>query len=259
MKILITFLFFIPLTFTTFSQQANYADFPVTTKSSLALRHYYLGVEALNNVHVYESMNNFNKALEQDPEFFMPNFIFAMLNLFRPNPQPFLSFASKAIHCKNLLNESEKLIRQALVQLMLDPRADVTGYGEKLVRLNPGSYLALSILAGFQISIKDYKNVNNTYQAILHLPHYPAIVFDSMGKNYMRMNQMDKAKEAFDQYLKAAPANANAYCSMGDYYTQLENYQNAYDYYLKAYQLDSIQYKSPNKNNMKGKLDMTNY
>ena len=255
----ILFFFFFFITSMAIAQKTNYADFPVTTQSSQALQHYYKGIEALTNVQFYDLFNNFNKALELDPDFFMVHYIFAMANSARPDRRPFMSYADKAVHCKGPLNESEKLLKQALVQLMKDPKADVTQYGKKLVDLNPKSYFAYSFLAGFQMNIKDYESVNNTYQAILGLPHYPTLVFDAMGKNYMRMNQMDKAKQAFERYLKAEPANASAYNSMGNYYAQVEDYESAYDNYMKAYKLDSIQYKLPNKKDLNKKPDMTNY
>jgi len=255
----ILFFFFFFITFMANAQKTNYADFPVTTQSPQALQHFNQGIQELTNVHIYESVNNFNNALELDPDFFMVHYIFAMFNLARPDRKPFMSYADKAVHCKNSLNESEKLLKQALVQLMEDPKADVTEYGKKLVDLNPKSFLALSELAAFQLNTKDYISVNNTYQTILRLPHYPAIVFDAIGKNYMRMDEMDKARQAFDQYLKAEPTNASAYHSMGNYYAQLEDYESAYDYYMKAYKLDSIQYKFPNKKDMREKPYMTNY
>lgn len=259
MKILPSFLFFLLLTFTASPQETSYAGFPVTTTSPEALQHYYNGIQSLTKAQFYESFDNFNKALKLDPEFFMVNYIFAMFNIDRPDRKPFLALADKAVHSKNSLNQSEKLLQQALVQLMEKPNADVTEYGKKLVNLNPKSYFALSLLAGLQLNTKDYKSAEDTYQAILRLSQYPALVFDAIGKNYMRMNQMDKARQAFDQYLKAEPANANAYNSMGNYYAQLEDYQTAYEYYMKAYKLDSIQYKHPDKKEMKGKPDMTNF
>lgn len=255
----ILFFFFLFITFIAVSQKTNYADFPVTTNSPQALQLYHEGIQSLTNVQLYESFNHFNKALELDPDFFMVRYIFAMFNLGRSDPKPFISLAEKAVQCKSSLNESEKLLKQALEQLMKNPRADVTEYGKKLVVLNPRSYFALSFLAGFQLNTKDYESVNDTYQTILRLPHYPTLVFDAMGKNYMRMNQMDKAKQAFDQYLKAEPTNASAYNSMGDYYAQMEDYESAYNNFMKAYKLDSVQYKLPNKTDMKKKQYMTNY
>lgn len=255
----ILFFFFFSITFMAISQETNYADFPVTTNSPQALQHYYKGIQALTNAQVYESFNNFNKALKLDPDFFMVHYIFAMFNLGRRDPKPFISLANKAVQCKSTLNESEKLLKQALEHLMKNPRADVTEYGKKLVDLNPQSYFALSFLASFQLNTKDYKSVDDTYQAILRLPHYPTLIFDAMGKNYMRMNQMDKAKQAFDQYMKAEPTNAIAYNSMGNYYVQMEDYESAYDQYMKAYKLDSIQYKFPYKKDIIEKRDMTNY
>jgi len=255
----ILFFFLLFITFAAHPQETNYADFPVTTHSPQALQLYYQGIQELVKVHVYESMDSFDKAIKLDPDFFMPYFMNAMYNLARPDREPFKSLAYRAINCKASLNESEKLLQQVLKKLMEDPKADVTEYGEKLVKLNPKSFFAYQLLATFQGFIKDYESVNNTCQAILRLPNYPDIIYNSMGYNYMKMNQMDKARQAFDKYMKAEPNNAYCYNSMGDYYVQLGDFQSAYDYYMKAYKLDSIHHKSPINVDLRTKPFMVDY
>jgi lipoprotein NlpI len=55
----------------------------------------------------------------------------------------------------------------------------------------------------------------------------------------MADNQLDKARDSFEKYKKAAPDNANVYDSMGDYYIKTEDFKQAYDSYMKAYEMDS--------------------
>lgn len=255
----ILFFFFFFITFIAIAQKTNYADFPVTTQSPQALQHYYQAIQEMENIHIQESLINFIKASELDSDFFMANFFYILFNLFRLDQEPFKTLTYNAIHCKNSLNESEKLLQQVLIKLAEDPNADVTDYGEKLVKLNPKSILAHQLLAVFQGIANDYEKLNNTYQTMLQLPNCPASVYYSMGYNYMKMNQKDKARQAFDRFLKAEPSNAMAYNSMGDYYVQQDDFQNAYDHYMKAHNLDSIHHKSPSKIDLRTKPLMTDY
>lgn len=242
MKTLVSLFFLLFVALAATGQKTNYSDLPVTTDSPRALELFNQGVQDLVNVKVTEAKENFTAAIELDPEFMMPHALRAMDDLFSNRPDMFKEHAQKAINSKASLNESEKVIQQALQKLVDDPQADVREYGQKLVELNPKSFFAHQMLANFQQLAKDGQGAMETYQAMLDLTDKPAPVYNSLGYMYMAMNDMDKAKESFEKYIELDPDNANAYDSMGDYYAKAQEFKDAQQSYMKAYEMDSTNF-----------------
>jgi Tfp pilus assembly protein PilF len=242
MKTVITLFFLLLMAIVATPQETNYSDLPVTSDSPQALKLYNQGVEDLVSVKVSEARDNFIKAVELDPEFMMANVMVAMEKYFTNDQAQFKEFANRAVNSKAQLNESEKLIQQAMKKLIDDPQADLTQYGQELVSQNPKSYFAHQMLVSFQQMARDPEGVIKTCESMLSLTDKPGPVYNMMGYAYMATNQMDKAKESFEKYLKAEPDNANAYDSMGDYYAQTQDFDNAQQSYMRAYQMDSTNF-----------------
>lgn len=242
MKTLFTFFFLCLMAIVATAQQKSYSDLPVTTDSPLAMQLYNQGINDLVSVKISEARDNFIKAVELDPEFMMANAMVAIENLFTNNPTEFKAFAKRAVNSKANLNESEKLIQQAMQKLMDDPKADLTQYGQELVSQNPQSYLAHQMLVTFQQMAMDSEGVIKTCESMLPLTDKPGPVYNIMGYAYMATNQMDKAKDAFEKYLSEEPDNANAYDSMGDFYAKTQEFDQAQQSYMKAYEMDSTNF-----------------
>lgn len=242
MKTLITLFFILWMAIAATPQETNYSDLTVTTDSPLALQLYNQGVEDLVSVKISEARDNFIKAVELDPEFMMANAMVAIENLFTNNPDQFKAYANRAINSKAQLNESEKLVQQAIQKMVDDPQTDLTQYGQELVSLNPKSYFAHQMLVTFQQMARDSEGVIKTCESMLSLTDKPGPVYNILGYAYMATNQMDKAKESFEKYLREEPDNANAYDSMGDYYAKTQDFDNAQQSYLRAYNMDSTNF-----------------
>ena len=242
MKTVLIFFFLLLMALVATPQQMNYSDLPVTSDSPLALQLYNQGVQDLVSVKISEANDNFIKAVELDPEFMMANAMVAIENLFTNNPVQFKAYANRAVNSKAPLNESEKLVQQAIKVLIDDPQADLTPYGQELVSQNPKSYLAHQMLVTFQQMNRDPDGVLKTCEAMRSLTDKPGPVYNIMGYAYMATNQMEKARESFEKYLSEEPDNANAYDSMGDYYAQSQDFDQARQSYLKAYQMDSTNF-----------------
>ena len=224
------------------AQDKELANIPVTTDSEQALGYFNEGMDALEDVLIVKATEKFNEASELDPDFIMPQVMLALGNLYNNNIDNFKLHANKAINSRAPLTSPEKLILEAMKKLVDDPQADVSEYGKKLVKQYPESVMAHELLANFQNHAKDYEGALKTLQSELTITRNPAPVYNAMGYAYMSLNQMDKAKEAFDKYLKAAPNSANAYDSMGDYYAKVNDLEQAQQSYLKAYEMDTTNF-----------------
>lgn len=236
-------LLFLTLSMSALSQKNDLSDIPLTTKSPEALKLYQEGIKALNDVALNKSNDLFTKATELDPNFILPNQIMAFNYLYFKDIEQFKKYANKALASTYTLTESEILLQKAIKMLLEDQSADVTELGEKLVQLNPKSFAAHQWLGMYQSIAKNLKGYEKTLLTQLKLTQYPGGTYNAMGYNYMALNDMKKAKEAFENYLKTEPKNPNAYDSMGDYYAKVDDSKNATKYFMKAYEMDSVNFK----------------
>ncbi|MDH7447805.1 tetratricopeptide repeat protein [Aquimarina sp. 2201CG14-23] len=62
--------------------------------------------------------------------------------------------------------------------------------------------------------------------------------YNILGYAYINNNELDKANEAFDNFIRCEPKNANPYDSKADLMLKLGNYQEALKLKQKAYELD---------------------
>ena len=250
--------FFLSVSGIAIPQETKWDDIPMTTTSKEAMKLYVEGIKAFNNVDINKSNDLLKKASEIDPDFIMPNQFLAYTYLYVKDMDQFKKYANKALASTYKLTESEMLLQQALKKLLEDQTANVTEFGEKLVKLNPKNYAAYQWLGSYQQFAKDYEGLDKTYQTQLKLTKYPGSVYNGMGYNYMTLNKMEKAKEAFENYIKAEPTNPNCYDSMGDYFVRAEDFKNAYSNFMKAYEMDSVRFKISYEKAMKikPKIDM---
>jgi tetratricopeptide (TPR) repeat protein len=72
----------------------------------------------------------------------------------------------------------------------------------------------------------------------------------------MDMKDYERAEAALDNYIRLAPEQANPYDSKGDYFMATEQYEEAYDSYMKAYEIDSAAFSVSKKKAKKAKLQM---
>ena len=229
------------------AQETDWTDIPVTSSSQKALELYKTGSIAMFDVNMNKASDCFKKANELEPNFIMPNVLLATYYFYLKDMVKFKEFANKVLASTYNLNESEILIQKAIKRLLDDPNANVTEFGEKLVKLNPKSVYAYQMLATYQGFAKDYDGQNKTYQAMLQLTKDQAPIYNSLGYNYMELNKIDEAWTSFEKYIAAAPKNPNAYDSMGDYYVKTKDYKKAHAYFSKAYRMDTINFKFSNE------------
>lgn len=237
------FLFFLLISAVAIPQEIDWVDIPVTTNSPEALELYKAGISAMYEIKLKKANDYCKKANELDSNFVMPNIWFATRGFYFNNMTQFREYATKALKSTYTLNESEIILQKALKALLEDPDSNVTMYGEELVELNPKSILAHQTLANFQKFAKDLEGVNKTYQTMLQLTKNPAPIYNALGYNYMALGKINEALDAFDKYIEAEPKNPNSYDSMGDYYFKVEDYQRARVYFMKAYTMDTVNFK----------------
>lgn len=209
---------------------------PVATGSEKAVQLYNEATTAWEDGYISRFVDLLVKSSAEEPGFFMGNYTLAIYYL--NNEEKFLEFAGNAINGKAQLNKSELLLKEALVRLMADRKADVTGIGKKLVEMYPADDEAYSHLATFQALAKDYKSAAETLKKAIELAKRPSPYYNAIGYYYMYLQQFGDAEAAFDKYIELDSKLPNPYDSKAEYYLTIKDYQKSYEYYLKAHEVD---------------------
>jgi tetratricopeptide (TPR) repeat protein len=208
---------------------------PVTTDSELALEYYETGMVAFDQIKLSLAWQNWQFAVEQDPDFFMAHFW-----MFFISSKDSKKVAIKALQSDIQLNPGEEQIKVALKYLVEGQDDKVVEHLEKVVDLYPYDPYVHKILyiLQFQFMKDPEAAIVSIKRAIKACPDYP-VAYNQLGYAYMDMDQYDDAEKAFDRYIELAPTLANPYDSKGDYFMATEQFEKAYDSYMKAFEIDS--------------------
>jgi Tfp pilus assembly protein PilF len=219
------------------SQSAREKLMLVTTSSKSALSLYNEAMKYFDKVKLDKALETFNKALDQDHDFFMANYQLAFYYLLNRDPDKFRDYADAAVNCKAKLSDAEKLLKDVLVALK-QGQTNVTDTGRKLVDMYPNDPNAYNNLVYFQSLAGDSTGMVETLNKAIKAVPDPAPFYNQLGYAYLTLNQNDKAEDAFDKYIELDPKNPNVYDSKGDYFMYTKDYEKAYQSYMKAYTMD---------------------
>ncbi len=212
---------------------------PVSSTSEAAKADYFKALQAVENADVPGFFDGMKAAVKTDPNFFM-----AYVNL-AFGETAFGQYEKAAAFIKPALaidpagfNEGEQIHRQALLAWEKNPQADPAKYMEALTAAYPNTAEAHDLAGRSAVWIsKDTKaSVKHLLRVLELRPGYGG-GYNSLGYSYMALNEMDKAKAAFEKYLELAPDEANAYDSMGEYYLAVKDYAKSAEYYDRAVEL----------------------
>lgn len=209
---------------------------PVSSKSEAAKADYFNALQAAENANIPAFFDGMKAAVKTDPNFFM-----AYVNLAFAETA-FGQYEKAAAYIKPALainpagfNENEKIHRKALQAWENDPKADPAKYMEALTVAYPNTPEAYDLAARSAkwLSNDTKSSVKHTLRLLELRPGFGG-GYNTLGYNYMALQEMDKAKAAFEKYIALAPKEANAYDSMADYYMTTNEYAKAVEYFDKA-------------------------
>lgn len=212
---------------------------PVSSSSEAAKADYFKALQAAENANIPDFFDGMKAAVKTDPNFFMAYAHLAFAETAFGQYEKAAAFIKPALAIDPAgFNEGEKIHRKALEAWDKDPKADPAKYMEALTAAYPNTAEAYD-LAGRSAAwlSKDPKAAVKHLLRLLELrPEYGG-GYNTLGYNYMALEEMDKAKAAFEKYLELAPAEANAYDSMGEYYLVAKDYAKSAEYYDRAVEL----------------------
>jgi tetratricopeptide (TPR) repeat protein len=220
-----------------FSQPVKGQHIPVTTNSKSALSFYNQAMKYYDEVKLKEALEAFNKALNQDQDFFMANYHLAFFYILNRQGDYFARYADAAINCKAKLSGAEEILKEAMGRLN-QGNTNIIDLGKKLVEMYPSDPYSYSNLVSFQSLAGDSTGIVETLSKAIKIASNPATFYNQLGYAYITLKQNGKAEEAFDKYIELEPRNPNVYDSKGDFYMYIKKYAKAYESYMIAYSMD---------------------
>jgi ketosteroid isomerase-like protein/Tfp pilus assembly protein PilF len=206
---------------------------PTSTTSREALAAYVKATQLGANVHFAEARKEIDRALEEDPNFFMAyNYLIQVLT--PDNERPALIKRALAIDPSDL-NRAERIMRDYLVAVQEDPETTPEQAMQNLVKAyskTPEAYEWAYLHAAY--TQKDRAAALNYAETLMQLAPDYGPVHNTVAYIHMDAGEMQEAKQHLDRYVELAPEEANAYDSMGEYYAKNGKYCESAQYYGKA-------------------------
>ncbi len=220
-----------------------------TSDSEKAIELYKSAYElAYGVLELDKAVSIYEKAIQEDSNFFMAYYQLATYHLFHKNNDEFKKTAKAAIDCDIKFSEGENVQKKILEMWLNDRVSDASVLGKQLIELypnDPDSYLNLGYIYYLN---KDYSNAIDVFEKSISMenigelycgPKLAIVPICMLGYSYLVSDQLDKAKESFDKYISQFPEEQNPYDCKADYFMAVQNYENAYDSYIKAYNIDT--------------------
>lgn len=205
---------------------------PVSSTAKTAIASLHRAADLYANVHFKAGKAELDKAVADDPTFFMAYAYAAQYESKADRP----ALIDKAVSLDTTkLNKAEKIMRQLLVSWKADPKTKTAEAMKALVAAYPKTPQAWELAS--LLSAERDGNLDDGLiyaQKLAQLRPEYAPNYNTLGYIHLKKMEMDKSKIAFEQYIRLAPNEPNAYDSMGEFYTEAKDYAKSADYYDKA-------------------------
>jgi tetratricopeptide (TPR) repeat protein len=208
---------------------------PITTSSEKAKEHFEKARFLVQNGINRNPTEQYQKAIELDSSFVrMYNFI----SIYSPDDSIKKLNHQFAQKYKHLVSKEEQMLVDATEFRFNNPE-DV--YENKLFELaklcTSDKYLHHTI--SFLLFRKNPSLAIKAGEKSVELDEKYGSGYNILGYAYINNNELNKAEEAFENFIKSEPKNANPYDSKGDLMLQLGKYKEALKLKQKAFELDS--------------------
>jgi tetratricopeptide (TPR) repeat protein len=207
---------------------------PITTSSEKAKEHFEKARFLVQNGINGNPTEQYEKAIELDSKFVrMYNFI----SMYSRNDSVKKLNHQLAKKYKHIASKEEQILVEA-TEFRLNNPDDI--YEAKLFELTnlcpSDKYLHHSIC--FLLFRKNPSLAIKAGKNAVELDKNYGSGYNILGYAYINNNELDKADEAFDNFIRCEPNNGNPYDSKADLMLRLGNYQKALKLKQRAYELD---------------------
>ncbi|MGH7597851.1 MAG: tetratricopeptide repeat protein [bacterium] len=217
----------LPLVFAGFT--GNGKKVPITTSSQEARELYLKGRDLQERLQGQESLQYFEKAIAQDPNFGMAYLNFAAN---QPTAKGFFEQLNKAVALADKVSDGERL-------WILGFQAGVDGhpmkqreYYQKLVAAYPDDERAHNLLGNYFFGQQEFAQAIEEYKKVTAIAPNFSQPYNQLGYAYRSLENYADAEKAFQKYIKLIPDDPNPY----DSYAELLLKMGRFDESIKQYQ-----------------------
>jgi len=204
---------------------------PITTTSEEAREYYLQGRDLAEKLRSQESLQFFEKAIAEDPDFAMG---YLYLSFAQPSAKGFFEKLTEAVALVDKVSEGERL-------WILGTEAGVNGfamkqreYYQKLVAAYPKDERAHNLLGNHYFGQQEYVLAIEEYKKATQIALGFSQPYNQLGYAHRFLGNYTEAEKAFQKYIELIPDDPNPYDSyaeslmkMGKYDASIESYQKA--------------------------------
>jgi tetratricopeptide (TPR) repeat protein len=208
---------------------------PITTSSEKAKEHFEKARFLVQNGINGNPTEHYEKAIELDSSFVrMYNFI----SIYSPNDSIKKQNHQLSKKHKHLVSKEEQMLVDATEFRLNNPEDIYENKLFELAKLCPSDkYLHHTI--SFLLFRKNPSLAIKAGEKSVELDEKYGSGYNILGYAYINNDELNKAEEAFENFIKSEPENGNPYDSKGDLMRQLGKYKEALKLKQKAFELDS--------------------
>ena len=211
------------------------SEVPITTSSDEARELYLEGRGLLDDLHFVDAHDKFIQAIEKDPDFAMAHWMAANTSL---NVEEFFDSVAKASAAAAGASEGEQLYIQALVAGSENNQAAQLDALKKLVAAYPKDARTHMLLGNFLNGQQDFAGAAEHYTHATQLNARFAGAYNALGYAYRSLDDLEKAKAAFEKYVELLPNEANPQDSYAELLMEMGNYGESIEHYQMAVDID---------------------
>jgi tetratricopeptide (TPR) repeat protein len=208
---------------------------PLTTKSEKARQYFLAGLDLVDRLRSQESVEYFQKAVAEDPDFAMA---YLNLALVAPSTEGFFGNLEKAKALRDRVSKAERLCIEAV-------DADVVGLPlkardcyKKLVAAYPDDERAHTLLGNNYFALQDYFLAIEEYLKATKIAPSFSPPYNQLGYSRRYLGDYAGAEKAFKQYIKLIPDDPNPYDSYAELLMKMGKYDESIESYRKALALN---------------------
>jgi len=208
---------------------------PITTASETAREHFLQGRELWEKLRFQESIQYFEKAIEQDPDFALA---YLNLSFVAPSAKEFWENLDKAKALADKVSEGERL-------WILGFEAGAHAYAmkqrelyKKLVDAFPQDERAHNLLGNHYFGQEDYELAIAEYQKATRINPDFSQPYNQLGYAHRFMENFAEAEEAFEKYIELIPDDPNPYDSYAELLMKMGRYDESVEQYQKALEVN---------------------
>jgi tetratricopeptide (TPR) repeat protein len=208
---------------------------PLTTKSEKAKQYFLTGQDLVDRLRSQESIQYFEKAVAEDPDFAMAYLSLATVS---PSTEGFFENLEKAKALLDRVSKGEQLCIEAVDAGAIGLPLKQRDCYKRLVAAYPDDERAHTFLGNNYFSLQDYFLAIEEYRKATEIAPSFSPPYNQLGYSRRYLGDYSGAEKAFKQYIKLIPDDPNPYDSYAELLMKMGKYDESIEYYRKALALN---------------------